>query len=123
MLVRAGGRERSGQFVSPQDRFSCWARRGKQLDTRNSGARTSLKYNGEILVHSLICPKQLYLKNMTFPKVYFILTLCQNEMLEFANRLNGLRCLFLSALHFSVDGNEQAETERVLWRIFELSLL
>jgi hypothetical protein len=68
------GRERSGQFVSPQDRFSCWARRGKQLVTRNSGTNTSSICKGEMLVHNLICPRRLYSRNLTSSKLYFTLT-------------------------------------------------
>lgn len=58
--TRAGtswGRERSGQFVSPQDRFSCWARRGNQLVTRNSGANTNSECVDGILVRKIISEK------------------------------------------------------------------
>ena len=95
MLVRGGGRERSGQFVSPQDRFSCWAKGGKPLDTRNSGASISSTYHGEILVHNLdMSQKTILEKNLTFTKLYFTLTSYPIEMSVFANRQNRLRRLF-----------------------------
>jgi hypothetical protein len=78
VLVRDGGRERSGQFVSPQDRFSCWARRGKQLDTRNSGASIGSKCNGEILVHDLGMSQTNIFENFDFSKIAFHLDFMPN---------------------------------------------
>jgi len=73
-----GERERSGQFVSPQDRFSCWARRGKQLDTRNSVASSSSKYNGEILVHNFDMSQTTIFEKFDFSKIVLHLDFMPN---------------------------------------------
>lgn len=124
MLVRAGGREnaagnlflsRTGSVAGPREGNSSIRATVLQVSVQNITAKSWYII--------LIWPRQLYLKNLTFPKLYFTLTLCLIEMLVFANRCIGLGCLFLLAIHFSIDSSERAWTERVLWRLLERSLL
>jgi hypothetical protein len=54
------GRQHSGQFVPPQDRFSCSSRRGTHLVTRNNGVKPNSHCIDVILLYSSECFRLLY---------------------------------------------------------------